>query len=99
MLLRVVLVDQAAYGGVGGGGNGGAWGSTCGQEGSAGVWAAVVYSAVGPGALANLLQMKGQRIVPAAEAQVILLTWSSAAAIAWRSWGRLRGGTLCWGAR
>ena len=36
----------------------------------AGLWAAVVYSAVG-GALANLLQMKGQRIVPAAEAQVI----------------------------
>ena len=38
------------------------------------LWAAVVYSAVGPGAAANLLQMKGQRIVPAAEAQVIFAT-------------------------
>ena len=72
-----VLVDQAAYGsGVGGEWpNGGPWGSVLWAGGfDAGVWAAVVYSAVGPGALANLLQMKGQRIVPAAEAQVIFAT-------------------------
>ena len=72
-----VLVDQAAYGvGVGGDWpNGGPWGSVLWAGGfDAGLWAAVVYSAVGPGALANLLQMKGQRIVPAAEAQVIFAT-------------------------
>lgn len=72
-----VLVDQVAYGsGVGGEWpNGGPWGSVLWAGGfDAGVWAAVVYSAVGPGALANLLQMKGQRIVPAAEAQVIFAT-------------------------
>ena len=72
-----VLVDQVSYGaGVGGDWpNGGPWGSVLWAGGfSAGVWAAVVYSAVGPGALANLLQMKGQRTVPAAEAQVIFAT-------------------------
>ena len=72
-----VLVDQVSYGvGVSGDWpNGGPWGSVLWAGGfSAGVWAAVVYSAVGPGALANLLQMKGQRTVPAAEAQVIFAT-------------------------
>lgn len=72
-----VLVDQTAYGsGVGGTWpNGGPWGSVLWAGGfDAGLWAAVVYSAVGPGAAANLLQMKGQRIVPAAEAQVIFAT-------------------------
>jgi drug/metabolite transporter (DMT)-like permease len=72
-----VLVDQVTYGvGIGGDWpNGGPWGSVLWAGGfSAGVWAAVVYSAVGPGALANLLQMKGQRTVPAAEAQVIFAT-------------------------
>ena len=72
-----VLVDQVSYGvGVGGDWpNGGPWGSVLWAGGfSAGLWAAVVYSAVGPGALANLLQMKGQRTVPAAEAQVIFAT-------------------------
>ena len=72
-----VLVDQVSYGaGIGGDWpNGGPWGSVLWAGGfSAGVWAAVVYSAVGPGALANLLQMKGQRTVPAAEAQVIFAT-------------------------
>ena len=72
-----VLVDQVSYGaGIGGDWpNGGPWGSVLWAGGfSAGLWAAVVYSAVGPGALANLLQMKGQRTVPAAEAQVIFAT-------------------------
>ena len=72
-----VLVDQVSYGvGVGGDWpNGGPWGSVLWAGGfSAGLWAAVVYSAVGPGALANLLQMKGQRTVSAAEAQVIFAT-------------------------
>lgn len=35
-------------------------------------WAALLYSAVVPGALADVLQARGQRTVPAAEAQVLL---------------------------
>ena len=38
------------------------------------VWGAVVYSALAPGALANVLQTRGQSTVPAAEAQLIFAT-------------------------
>ena len=37
---------------------------------SLGCWALVVYSALGPGALATYLQTKGQATVPATPAQV-----------------------------
>ena len=36
------------------------------------VWGAVAYSALAPGALANVLQTRGQSAVPAAEAQLIV---------------------------
>ena len=38
------------------------------------VWGAVAYSALAPGALANVLQTRGQSTVPAAEAQLIFAT-------------------------
>ena len=38
------------------------------------VWGAVAYSALAPGALANVLQTRGQSAVPAAEAQLIFAT-------------------------
>jgi len=38
------------------------------------VWGAVVYSAIAPGALANVIQTKGQAAVPAAEAQLVFAT-------------------------
>jgi drug/metabolite transporter (DMT)-like permease len=38
------------------------------------VWGAVAYSALAPGALANVLQTRGQSRVPAAEAQLIFAT-------------------------
>ena len=41
---------------------------------SVAVWGAVAYSALAPGALANVLQTRGQSTVPAAEAQLIFAT-------------------------
>lgn len=38
------------------------------------IWSAVAYSALAPGALANVLQTRGQSAVPAAEAQLIFAT-------------------------
>ena len=38
------------------------------------IWSAVAYSALAPGALANVLQTRGQSTVPAAEAQLIFAT-------------------------
>ena len=38
------------------------------------VWSAVGYSALAPGALANVLQTRGQAIVPPEEAQLIFAT-------------------------
>lgn len=40
----------------------------------AAVWTAVVYSALAPGALANVLQTRGQAVVPPEQAQLIFAT-------------------------
>jgi drug/metabolite transporter (DMT)-like permease len=71
----VDLLRAAGAAGAGGAGAGGLaaaaaalWpGAAC-----AAAWAALTYSAVIPGALADVLQARGQARVPAAEAQVLL---------------------------
>ena len=72
-----VAAERAWFGVVGDAPNGGAWGSvlwTTDGADFAVLWGAVAYSAVGPGALANWLQTRGQAAVPAAEAQLIFAT-------------------------
>jgi drug/metabolite transporter (DMT)-like permease len=80
-LLRASLALSAA-GGAAGGAGGGAGGSfaSLGAAASslwpgvacASAWGALAYSAIIPGALADVMQARGQAKVPAAEAQVLL---------------------------